>query len=171
MPYYSMASGTHLHGYHSLMAYRNKDGELASKNCGLAAAATALRHKELFMDETLAEIEDRFPPDIFFGVFGSSKSRVCEILSAYKCRWHEIEGTHKLKHAIRHRHPVLVMLSLPGTLPAGHWMVAYAFDEHHVHLTNYLSHKDRMKWNRFHEGWGATLPYMIDMDNTGIAIY
>ncbi len=170
MPYYSYASAKHLHGLHSVMAYRNQDGELSGKNCGLAAAATALRYRGLFADNTLAELEQRFPPDIVFGLFGTSKTRICEILSAYQCPWHEVDGKHALKKAIAHRQPVLVMLSLPGHLVAGHWMAAYAYDEHHVHLTNYLSHHDRMKWNPFLEGWDSMLSTIIDMDNTGIAI-
>ena len=143
MPYHSFASGKHLHGLHSVLAYRNCDGELSGTNCGLAAAATVLRYRELFSEDTLALLEKRFPPDVFFGLFGTSKTRVREILSAYQCPWHEVEGKHALKHAIQHQQPALVMLSLPGHLAAGHW------DEHHVHLTNYRSHHDRMKWGTF----------------------
>ena len=151
------------------MAYRNHDGEL-SRNCGQAAAATALRHKGLFADENLSELEDRFPPDIFFGLFGTSKSLICEILTAYRCPWYEVESDPALKQALRNKRTVLVMLSLPGYLAAGHWMVAYAYDDHHVHLTNYPRY-DHMKWGSFLEGWDSKLSYMIDMDNTGIAIY
>jgi hypothetical protein len=100
MPYYSMASGKHLHGLHSIMAYRNRDGQLAQRNCGLAAAATALRYKERYMGETLAALEERFPPDILLGLCVTSKARVCEILSAYGCHRHEVEGQQALKHAL-----------------------------------------------------------------------
>src|SRR4051812_20232021 len=140
MPYRSIAHGHRLHGVHTVTAYRNRDGELSQRNCGLAAAATALRYRHQFSDSRLTSLEDRFPPDILFGLFGSSKGRVCEILSAHGCPWREIEGKDALKRSIRHRKPVLVMLSLPGHLAAGHWMVAYAYDGHHVHLTNYRSH-------------------------------
>ena len=170
MPYPSFAHGHHLHGIHSMWAYCNKDGELTQRNCGLAAAATALYHRFKFEDERLTRLEDRFPPDIFFGLFGSSKSRVCEILSAYKCPWHEIEGADALKHFLRHQKPVLIMLSLPGHLAAGHWMVAYAYDLHHVHLTNYRSHRDRMTWEAFLEGWDSAISNMIGMGITGIAV-
>jgi hypothetical protein len=116
------------------MAYRNRDGGLSQRNCGLAAAATALRYKERFMGETLAALEERFPPDILFGLCGTSKARVCGILSAYGCHRHEVEGQQALKHALRDRRPVLVMLSLPGHLVAGHWMVTYAYDDGHAAL-------------------------------------
>jgi hypothetical protein len=168
MPYLSVAHGHHPQGIHAITAYCNQDGELSQRNCGLAAAA--LHYRGLFSDTRLTSLEDRFPPDILFGLFGSSKNRVCEILSAYQCSWHEIEGEAALKDSIRHRKPVLVMLSLPGHLAAGHWMVAYAYDKHHVHLTNYHSHHDRMGWAAFLEGWDSVLSYMINMDDTGIAL-
>jgi hypothetical protein len=124
----------------------------------------------LFAEQGLGGIEQNFPPDYFFGLFGTSKARVCEILSALKCHWRKIEGKHALKLAIQHRHPVLVMLSLPTFLPSGHWMVAYAYDKAYIHLTNYRSHHDRMKWETFEKGWGSDLSALINMDNTGIAI-
>jgi hypothetical protein len=170
MPYLSVADGHHLHGIQAVTAYHNQDGELSSRNCGLAAAATALRYRDLFSDPRLASLEERFPPDILFGLFGSSKGRVCEILSAYQCSWQEIKGEDALKQSIRHHNPVLVMLRLPGRFPTGHWMVAYAYDEDHVHLTNYRSHDDRMGWPAFLGGWDSLLSCMIDMDNTGIAL-
>jgi hypothetical protein len=172
MPYHAMASGSHLHGLHRLLAYRNQDGTLVEKNCGLAAAATALHHKHLYSKHNLTHLEDEYPPDILFGLFGTSKSRVCEILSAYGCRWREVRGETALKHALRNKHLVLVMLSIPtrGILPAGHWMAAFAYDKQCVHLTNYHRHKDQMSWSLFREGWGSTLSAFIYMQKTGIAI-
>jgi hypothetical protein len=170
MPYHSTATGKHLQGIHTLIAYRNHDGDLSSTNCGLAAAATALHCKRLFFETRLTSLEKSFPPDVFFGFFGTSKTRVCEILSAYRCAWCQVHGKHALKRAIQRRHPVLVMLSLPTFLPKGHWMVAYAYDDTHVHLTNYRSHHDRMTWGSFTSGWDSTLASVIDMDNTGIAV-
>ena len=170
MPYHSHAKGKHLHGLHAITAYRNRDGKLSDTNCGLAAAATALRHKHLFTDSDLSELESRFPPDILFGRCGTSKDRVCEILDAYKCRWREVEDKQALERAIKHCHPVIVMLSLPNHTASGHWMVAYAYDRHHVHLTNYVHYKDQMSWKHFEESWDSWLGYWIDMDNTGIEI-
>jgi hypothetical protein len=173
MPYLSVAhhgKHRHRHGIHSLMAYVNQDGFIHYRNCGQAAAATALRYKHLFYEQGLTGIEQNFPPDCALGLFGTSKTQVCNILSALKCHWHEIEGKKALKHAIQHKHPVLVMLSLPTFLPTGHWMVAYSYDDENIYLSNYRRHKDRMTWETFEEGWDSPISYTIDMDNTGIAI-
>jgi hypothetical protein len=173
MPYRAKASGLHLHGLHTMLAYRNGDGRMKDKNCGLAAAATALHHKHRFTEPNLYTLEDEFPPDVFFGLFGTSKDRVCEILNAYGCHWREVRGEAALKHTLQHRHPVLVMLSIPWheILWAGHWMVAFAYDEHGVHLTNYKSHNDRLPWSEFRDGWDSVFPAIIHMRKVGIAIH
>ncbi|HVS37898.1 MAG TPA: hypothetical protein VMS17_20230 [Gemmataceae bacterium] len=170
MPYESTAAGQQLHGLPSITAYCNDDGALSRTNCGLAAAATGLCHRQLFAEKTLAVLEKRLPPDVLFGLFGTSKTRVCKILSAYRCRWHEIKGRRALRDALERQRPVLVMLGLPGRLPAGHWMVAYAYDEQSICLTNYRSHNDHMKWGTFFQCWNSWLSRLIGMSNRGIAL-
>ncbi len=158
------------HGLTHLFAYTNHDGTWTEKNCGQAAAATALRSRHLFAEADMKGLEERFPPDVVGGLCGTGKGRVLEILKAYHCPHRQIEGKRALVQALSHHQPVLVMLSLPGRVASGHWMVAYACDEHHVHLTNYQKHHDRMTWSDFEEAWDSWLSFFIDMDNTGIAI-
>ncbi len=65
----------------------------------------------------------------------------------------------------------MVMLDVPGrtlfnrwTLPTGHWMVAYGFDDELVYLTNWGT----MTWELFRARWNGLTPRLIGMCNRGL---
>lgn len=70
--------------------------------------------------------------------------------------------------------PVAVMLQVPGnpmmgiSIPAGHWMVAYGYDEESVYLTNWW--QDSMTWQEFRQGWESLISWSINMDRKGLLL-
>jgi hypothetical protein len=120
----------------------------------------------------MSTLEERYPPDVLFGVCGTSKTRMRDILSQNRLSLLHIKGETQLKNCIKGFSPVLVMLGISQviwgmTVPGGHWMVAYAYDSDSVHLTNY----GKMSWGDFKRDWNSTVSLAIDMQNKGIVPY
>ncbi|MFO0813637.1 MAG: hypothetical protein U0796_10490 [Gemmatales bacterium] len=169
-------------GQPSLFGYINGDGRLRATNCGLAAAATLLTHQGIMQpvdnsdgnNANMQKLEAEFPPNILFGLAGTSRGRVERILDAYGLEALEVDGEAALKEQLAHHEPVAVMLQVPGqqllgmTMPAGHWMVAYAFDSEKVYLTNWCD--DGMSWDTFREGWSGVIPWCINMNRKGLCV-
>jgi hypothetical protein len=67
-----------------------------------------------------------------------------------------------------------MMIELPGPIvwrfqaPAGHWMVAYGFDDRQVFVSNY--HAPAMPWDEFRRAWSGLVPRLISMRNTGLMV-
>lgn len=167
-------------GRPSLFGYVNSDGHLRATNCGLAAAATLLTNLGNMVpveasdgtNTNMQTLEAGYPPNILFGLAGTSRGRVERILDAFGCEAMEVDGEPALRAWLEQKEPVAVMLQFPGrtvmgvTMPAGHWMVAYGCDAEKVYLTNY--HDDGMTWDEFRRCWNATLPWLINMDRKGL---
>jgi hypothetical protein len=167
-------------GRPSLFGYVNGDGRLCATNCGLAAAATLLTSLGIMQpveasdgtNSNMQQLEADFPPNILFGLAGTSRGRVERILDAYGCESLEVDGEDALRERLKQNHPVAVMLQIPGrtvmgvAMPAGHWMVAYGCDDEKVYLTNY--HDDGMTWDEFRRCWSSPLSWLINMDRKGL---
>lgn len=163
-------------GLESLFEFTNDDGQLKRTNCGQAAAATFLTHhgkldpvKNLACD-LMAILEKEYPPDQFFGWFGTGPRQVQRICQVYGFPLEEIRGEEDLKECLRHKRPVIVMLGVSAgrmlniNLPGGHWMVAYAFNNDNIYLTNHGA----MSWEEFRQGWYAMVPRLIAMQGRGL---
>jgi hypothetical protein len=169
-------------GLPSIYEYINADGDLRRFNCGQAAACTFLTHHELLPADpdgetarcVLTEVEGLHPPDNAGGWFGTSRRRVERI-----CRTHGIEpdrvaGEAELRASLAAGRPVIVMVGTRGprvwkwNAPAGHWMVAYGYDDHQIFLTN--NDTPGMPWAEFRRWWGGLVPRVIGMCNAGLAV-
>ncbi|HMO34628.1 MAG TPA: hypothetical protein PKA06_01165 [Gemmatales bacterium] len=120
----------------------------------------------------MLELEARFPPNILGGLAGTSRGRVERILEAHGCEALEVDGEAELRQALSSLVPVAVMLQVEGPSfwgrkwPAGHWMVAYSYDDEKIYLTNWAM--DGMPWEEFRRGWSAWIPWFIDMQRKGL---
>ena len=168
-------------GLPSLFGYENADGKLVGTNCGIAASATLLTFLGKMPVEltttpnanpNMTALESTYPPNILFGLAGTSRGRVERILEAYGCETTEIDGEDALRQSILAGKPVAVMLQVPGQtvwgmqFPAGHWMVAYGCDEQNIFLTNWDI--NGMPWDDFRHGWSQLIPWCIDMRKKGL---
>ncbi|MCE9531380.1 MAG: hypothetical protein K8T89_09710 [Planctomycetes bacterium] len=167
-------------GVRNIFEYTNGDGDLVPFNCGQAAAATFLTFHGVHppvedqdqANDLMCRLEEEHPPDNMAGYFGTSRRRVERICRSAGMRVHAIAGEKKLRETLSQKKPVIVMLGLPGpklfnrwTLPSGHWMVAYGYDEENIFLTNH----GKMPWPEFRRGWNALVPRLISMTNRGLA--
>jgi hypothetical protein len=160
--------------------YTNADGDLRRFNCGQAAACTFLTHHGQFPDGPDAElahavmiaVEAEHPPDNVGGWFGTSRRRVERICRTHGIEVEEVEGETELRERLADGRPVIVMVGTEGPrlwtwrAPAGHWMVAYGYDDHQVFLTNHSA--PGMPWDEFRRRWSALIPRLISMRNTGL---
>lgn len=170
-------------GLSSLFGYVNQDGKLSKTNCGLAACATLLTFSGAMprLENTaehenpnMLNLESHFPPNILCGMAGTSRGRVERILDAHGYEAVEIKGEQQLRDSLELQQPVAVMLQVPGSavmgmsMPAGHWMVAYGYNDEAVYLTNWWQHA--MSWQEFRDGWNGAIPWCINMDRKGLII-
>lgn len=164
-----------------LFGYDNGDGIKHGTNCGMAASATLLTYlgkmpeaktSHPFSNPNMTVLETEYPPNILGGLAGTSRGRVERILEAFGCEVCEIHGEVDLRKTIHAGQPVAVMLQVTGktiwgmTMPAGHWMVAYGFDEENIYLTNWG--EPGMNWEVFRRGWSQLIPWCIHMDCRGL---
>lgn len=166
------------HGIPSIFEYINQDGKHQQRNCGQAATATFLQYHGRIGDalvmahKAMEIVESAFPPDIFFGLFGTSRRQVERSCKQYGLELQEILGKDSLRAALSAQQPVMVMLGVSGgkfwrwNLPSGHWMVAYGYDEDNVYLTNW----GYMTWTEFENGWNKMIPRIINMRNKGLVV-
>lgn len=167
-------------GLPTFYEFVNADGRLRRFNCGQAAACTLIAHcgaASVTDAETaaalMATIEDAHPPDNLGGWFGTSRRRVERICDSHGIATEEVHGEDELRTALAGHRPVLVMAELPGpvvlgwTLPVGHWMVAYGYDDAQIFLSN--GRTPGMSWDDFRQAWNGLLPRLISMRNTGLA--
>lgn len=160
------------HGLDRIFEFTNDDGANVGTNCGQAAAATFLTEHGLLAPfvETMRRVESPFPPDNLGGYFGTSRRQVIRICRSFGMRVRNIHGEVALRAQLACRQPVIVMLGVSGgrvwkfELPAGHWMVAYGFDDRHIFLTNW----GPMTWEDFRRGWRAFVPMLVQMRESGL---
>lgn len=168
-------------GLEGIFEFINGDGTLWRTNCGQAAAATLLMQQGRLAggDQPACDImntlEKSFPPDQFFGLFGTGRTQVERICQRHGLRLHEIRGEDQLRAYLSRRRPVIVMLGVSAgrlwnrfDLPGGHWMVAYACDDKYVYLSN--CDGGRMTWADFQLGWRSFVSRLIRMNNRGLTI-
>lgn len=165
-------------GYRGLpefFEFVNGDGVWRAYNCGQAAACSFLRyHGKLdAAQEAMHAIEKTHPPDNLGGWLGTSRRCVERICRAHGLRITEVRGEDSFREALVADRPVIVMLGKPGrakilgfTVPVGHWMVAYGFDNDYV----YLSNEGRMDWDQFRWGWRSIVPRLIRMQGRGLVL-
>ena len=88
-------------GLPTLFGYENADGRLTGTNCGIAASATLLTFLGKMPVEVtnipnanpnMTALESTYPPNILFGLAGTSRGRVERILDAYSAEAIEIDG-------------------------------------------------------------------------------
>src|SRR5262245_23096233 len=90
-------------GLATLFEFTNDDGQKCRTNCGQAAAATILTHcgkvkgAELPALEVMCVLERDFPPDQFFGFFGTGRQQVERICMEHGLKLREIRGEEELK--------------------------------------------------------------------------
>lgn len=173
----TIAKSSRCEGLDRIFEYVNWDGDLSRWNCGQAAAATLLRHLNRLaelanLDDAVRDIERRFPPDQLGGWLGTGRRRVKEILRDHGVHVKELRGELQLRKQIAAGNPVIVMLGVSGgkfwkwELPGGHWMVAYAFDDTNVYLTNWNL---PMPWDEFRRRWRSLVSRWIQMGERGLA--
>lgn len=161
-------------GLPELFEFTNWDGELTKFNCGQAAACTLLTHHGILRPDAavMPEIERAHSPDNLGGWFGTSRRCVERICREHAQRLVEVTGEAELRCYLGDGKPVIVMLGVPGKpvwrwrMPAGHWMVAYGFDDEFV----FLSNQGRMTWDEFRGGWHSLVPRLIRMHGRGLAL-
>jgi hypothetical protein len=165
-------------GVGRVFQFTNWDGDLVPYNCGQAAACTYLSFRgcEAFTQDRagqiMRQIEADHPPDNLGGWMGTSRRRVERVCRRHGVKLRPVHGEPRLKESLADGEPVIVMLGVPGpkllkrwTLPAGHWMVAYGYDETDVHLTNW----GKMPWDIFLKRWNGWVPRLIGMRNIGLS--
>jgi len=160
------------HGLAQIFEFVNADGNFTRYNCGQAAACTLLTHLGRLEPaaESMPKVENKYPPDNLGGWFGTSRRRVQRICRGLGVPTEAIKGESELKLSIEQGRPVIVMLGRPGpkflgiTMPMGHWMVAYGFDDENVYLSNHGS----MTWDEFRQGWRGLVPWLIRMRQRGL---
>jgi hypothetical protein len=162
-------------GLPSLYEFVNSDGGMTRFNCGQAAACTMLSHFGAVTGDAralMAAVEEAYPPDNLFGWLGTSRRRVERICRAYGIELDDIHGEDELRTKLAAGRPAALMVELPGPavwrwrVPAGHWVVAYGFDDREVFLSNY--HNPGMTWDEFRAAWNGLVPRVISMRNTGL---
>jgi hypothetical protein len=164
-------------GLASIFQYTNWDGDMGRFNCGQAAAATFLTFQGVFppsqeqAQEIMRGLERERPPDILGGWFGTSRRQIEHICRQFGHELTEINGEESLRNQLDRQQPVIVMLGVPGpklfkryVLPAGHWTVAYGYDEVNIHLTNWGA----MSWPDFRTRWNSMVSRLISMRQRGL---
>jgi hypothetical protein len=161
-------------GVREIFEFTNWDGRHTRFNCGQAAACTFLTHYHFIppRSEAMQSIEHASPPDNFGGYLGTSRRCVEHICRSHGLLIEGVVGENELRWHIGSNRPVIVMLGVSGPkflrwqLPAGHWMVAYGFDDEHIYLTNW----GKMKWDEFRAGWQSIVPRLIQMRESGLVL-
>jgi len=168
-------------GLPSVYEFINSDGEHRQFNCGQAAACSMLAFVGAIANDldsenarsTMTAIEDAHPPDNLGGWLGTSRRRVERICRRHGIELGEIDGEDALRESLAAGRPVLVMLQTDGArfwkwrIPAGHWMLAYGYDERQIFFTN--NGGCGMTWEEFRSRWNAIIPRCIRMRNVGLA--
>lgn len=163
-------------GLPGLVEFTNADGLNCPVNCGQAAACTLLNYMGLIQpdpsqtDQIMKEIETAHPPDNLGGRFGTSRRRIERILGAYGVEPTVIAGEENFRQMLHLGNPMIVMIGLTVrkilgiSIPSGHWMVAYGYDDDFVYLTNW----GRMPWEDFRQGWNGLVARLIRMRNIAL---
>jgi hypothetical protein len=168
------APGQGFAGLGSIYQFINEDGQNPENVCGLAACATLLTYCGLTRAElaTLQEIEQSYPPDLFFGKLGTSPMRIQEILEHYGADdLHKANNVDALKNWVGSSCPVICLIQNTGGLfglkDGAHWFVVFAYDDDGVFVTNYGT-PCHLSWSDFEDKWDSFLSTAASLDFKGI---
>jgi hypothetical protein len=163
---YAYANTRGFYGLSSIYQYVNADGQNPRTVCGQAASATLLtyctgRPANL---STLRAIERTHPPDILGGILGTSPRRVQAILVYYGAiGLGTIGNEESLKRLIRGLFPVICLIQNSGGLfglgDGAHWLVAFAYNDNGIFVTNYGN--VFLSWSAWREKWNSPLPWTM----------
>lgn len=170
-PDYNTRDGA-LRGLGSIFQYTNDGMPSTKTTCGQAAIATILTHYNIKPRDTgytvVNDVYRRFAPDIAWGNLGTSWQQMNRALSAYGVPYNWYSGEAGLKNALNLYKPCIIMLDV-GAIPeegwgwGGHWVVAYAYDNNHIYLTNWNGNSQKYAdggkctWAAFRKAWNAQL--------------
>jgi hypothetical protein len=167
-------------GLPSVYEFINSDGELRGYNCGQAAACSLLSFAGVLVAEPdpavarklMTAVEEANPPDNVGGWFGTSRRRVERICRTHGVDLDEVAGEAELRESLVAGRPVIVMVGTEGPrilkwyAPAGHWVLAYGYDDRQLFTTNW---NGSIPWDEFRRRWSALVPRLIRMRNVGLA--
>jgi Peptidase_C39 like family len=161
-------------GLGSIYQFVNEDGQNPDNVCGQAACATLLTYCGLMRAElaTLREIEQNYPPDLFFGKLGTSPLHIQKILEHYGANnLQKANNIDALKQCVSSSFPVICLIQNTGGLfglkDGAHWFVVFAYDDDGVFVTNY-GIPCHLSWSDFKEKWDSPLATMASLDFKGI---
>lgn len=156
-------------GLYSIFQYVNNDGVNPANVCGQAACATLLTYcgYQAANIQTLRRIEASHPPDVLWGVFGTSSGRIGEILRAYGAHnLEEVSTVDALKRRTSQLCPVICLIqNSEGVLGLGdgaHWFVVFAHDNDGVSVTNYGGTR-HLPWTTFEKLWSSPVSEGMDL--------
>lgn len=153
-------------GMGSIFEYDNyAPGVKSSNACGPAAAATVLADWGLLSKDTngagMAQVYNRYPPDVNNGNWGSTPGRVQSALAGYGMGTYWGSGEASLKEHLKNELEAIVLLDLGnmgGQWWTAHYVVVFGYDDKYVYVTNWPSNANKMSWEKFRKGWsGGTI--------------
>lgn len=137
-----------------------------ARSCGQAAAATVLRHwGKISGDDAVTQVWNRYEPNVFND--GTNWDREQEAIQGFGLNAYWATGLDEMKEYIKLGYPAILMVDVGavGDRWGGHWVVAYAYDDDGIYITNwdfgseYVGYLTHAELNR---AWG------LDPDpNTG----
>ncbi|MBO9539603.1 hypothetical protein J7643_03320 [bacterium] len=161
-------------GWQHLHVYTNGD----SNHCGQAAAAMMLAHADLNPLNLNRRIQDpvdsrwyasnadwidgltaKYPPDVLFGLAGTSPGRLVEMLEAFGMRTHfstSADDTAGLERWVSAGWPVATLVdaqALWGGEASLHWIVVYGMDQRQVLAGNTFDGKRAIPLDKFRRAW------------------
>ena len=158
-------------GHQSIFQFVNADTLKPAKECGQAAIATVLANYHIIPKsiDGLREVEKAYPPDMFWGVFGTGPDQIRKALKHYHLPHHRTHGREKLEKVLRGRGTAISLVQntagLFGIGDGAHWFVVFGCDANGVYVTNYGS-PPFIDWATFEKMWSGTIPTAVGMTKT-----
>jgi hypothetical protein len=150
----------------SIFQYTNDGAKNKDTACGQAAIATLITALRVKAPDTgsalIREVESNYPQDNALGNAGTSWQQMEKALHGYGLKTYWATGEAELKEYLRAGYPAAVMLDV-GRIPqygfhwGGHWVVAYAFDDGNIYLTNWGYDGTTCSWGAFSAAWNTWL--------------
>lgn len=133
----------------------------ADRSCGQAAIATVLTfYGKLPQDDsgqTVTDIWNAYEPNVPGD--GTNWDQMQRAIEGYGMNAYWGTGEEELKSYIRGGRPAIVMVDVGAVSNrwGGHWIVAYAFDDYGIYVTNWAFGTTRdgyLTWGEFRTAWG-----------------
>jgi hypothetical protein len=145
-------------------------------SCGQAAVATILTHWGLAgrvaNGQPVTDVWKTHPPNVAFGLGGSSAGLVEAALKSRGFKTPFISGEANLLHYVGQRYPVVVLIDV-GAITSQwglHWVVVYGYDSNWVYVTNWNATSTPYKISRanFRKAWDTWATWGAGMSNKAI---